>query len=274
MRILIGLLSLSLALFSYSCTEESPVESGSDMVVVSAFLYAGQPVNDVRLTSVLPLGSEDESAPPISNAEVVLLRGGEQFTLLPDRSREGYYYYLGGDLSVNSGDDFALQIRYQQQLITGETNVPSRPASVGISGTTLEIPPLDFQDFRGKGLDLNDYSLLISWENLDASLYYVVLENLEVDPEPVFGDLPFVPTRRFISEPAPTSEYLVSMMTASFFGSYRGIVYRVNEEYADLYETREQDSRNLNEPLSNINNGLGVFSAFASDTVYFQVVPQ
>jgi hypothetical protein len=39
-------------------------------------------------------------------------------------------------------------------------------------------------------------------------------------------------------------------------------VYRINQEYADLYRTRQQDSRDLNEPLSNVVNGLGVFSAF------------
>ena len=41
---------------------------------------------------------------------------------------------------------------------------------------------------------------------------------------------------------------------------------------ADLYESREQDSRDLNEPLTNISNGLGVFSAFNSQTALFEVV--
>ncbi len=44
-------------------------------------------------------------------------------------------------------------------------------------------------------------------------------------------------------------------------------VYKVNQEYANLYRSREQDSRSLNEPLTNVQNGLGVFSAFASDSV-------
>ncbi|MDA3862202.1 MAG: hypothetical protein PF445_13365 [Melioribacteraceae bacterium] len=52
------------------------------------------------------------------------------------------------------------------------------------------------------------------------------------------------------------------------------VLYRVNKEYVDLYESRDQDSRNLNEPLTNIENGLGVFSAFASDSVYFNAVKE
>ena len=46
-------------------------------------------------------------------------------------------------------------------------------------------------------------------------------------------------------------------------------VYRINQEYADLYGSRQQDSRDLNEPLTNNRNGLGVFSAFNSQAVYF-----
>jgi hypothetical protein len=34
-----------------------------------------------------------------------------------------------------------------------------------------------------------------------------------------------------------------------------------------------QDSRELNEPYSHIRNGLGIFTAFNSDTVYFEVYP-
>ncbi len=49
-------------------------------------------------------------------------------------------------------------------------------------------------------------------------------------------------------------------------------VYQINQEYADLYENREQDSRGLNEPPSNIKNALGVFSAFNSQEAFFEVV--
>jgi hypothetical protein len=48
-------------------------------------------------------------------------------------------------------------------------------------------------------------------------------------------------------------------------------VYRVNQEYVDLYENRQQDSRNLTEPLTNIKNGLGIFTAFSYAQAYFYV---
>ena len=51
-------------------------------------------------------------------------------------------------------------------------------------------------------------------------------------------------------------------------------VWRNNEEYAQLYASRQQDSRDLNEPATNIHGGLGVFSAFSADTTSFVAVKQ
>ncbi len=51
-------------------------------------------------------------------------------------------------------------------------------------------------------------------------------------------------------------------------------MYRINAEYAQLYGNRTQDSRDLNEPPSNIRNGLGVFSAFNISSVFFEVAEQ
>lgn len=48
-------------------------------------------------------------------------------------------------------------------------------------------------------------------------------------------------------------------------------IFWVNQEYANLYDNLEQDSRDLNGPPTNIKNGLGIFSAFNSQNVYFEV---
>jgi len=60
-------------------------------------------------------------------------------------------------------------------------------------------------------------------------------------------------------------------MTLTQFGTYRVKIYRVNQKYADLYESRNQDSRELNDPNSNIINGLGIFTAFNSDSIFFEI---
>ena len=76
---------------------------------------------------------------------------------------------------------------------------------------------------------------------------------------------------RRISRPTRESSYQINFGEIAYWGKYVVKVYRVNQEYADLYENLEQDSRDLNEPPTNIKNGLGIFSAFHSQNVYFNV---
>ena len=76
---------------------------------------------------------------------------------------------------------------------------------------------------------------------------------------------------QFITEPTDLDTYTIRGMTLTQYGTHRVILYKVNDEYAELYEFQEQDSRYFNEPPSNVINGLGIFTAFNSDTIYFEV---
>ena len=49
-------------------------------------------------------------------------------------------------------------------------------------------------------------------------------------------------------------------------------LYKINQDYVSLFETAVQDGTELNEPPSNIINAFGIFTAFASDTVSFEIV--
>jgi len=75
-----------------------------------------------------------------------------------------------------------------------------------------------------------------------------------------------------ITLPSTDTTLTVNGALLPSYGPYMVKIYKVNQEYADLYESEEQDSRDLNEPPSNIINARGIFSAFASDSVAFEVV--
>ncbi len=272
-KILLIIVTFAL-IFFLGCDEESPVESGSNLFVVSAFLYQGEPVQNVQITSTLLLGSTDTVAPPINSAIVELIKEGNKYSLTQTLENPGYYNYAGNDLMVSPGDQFRIEVTYDGRLAYGETFVPNIPENIALSSTTLQVPEFSFGGFGGGSFNIDDYSILLSWDNFDASYYYVVIDNLETDPEPIFEDLPFGEFRRFISSPSKTAEYRISPVSVIYFGDHQAILYKVNQEYADLYESREQDSRNLQEPLTNMVNAFGVFSAFASDTVYFNVIPE
>lgn len=269
---------LILALTAYGCKENNITESENQKLVVEAFLYAGEKVENIRLTKTLSLGSEDTLAPPVSNAQVVLYKNGVAYTLSPNPHSSGYYMYNGSDLSIEPGSSFSIEVNYQGNKITGSTVVPQKPQNVSISSSTLKVTQPSASSGGGWGgnpfQDTN--SIYIKWDNPDSSLYYVVIENLETSPTYInsFGGGPDMAGRRMTFPPSPTKEFVISRRNLTYYGKHKAIVYKVNQEYADLYESRNQDSRNLNEPLTNIKNGLGVFSAFSSQEVYFEVVSQ
>jgi hypothetical protein len=105
------------------------------------------------------------------------------------------------------------------------------------------------------------------------------IQNIEsyqdlIIPEPPDG----APARggfNFQMDTRPTNDNYstISFQELTHFGTHRIIIYRVNNEYVQLYNSMDQDSRELNEPFSNVENGLGIFTAFNSDTLYFEVYP-
>ncbi len=240
-------------------------------VVIRAYLYAGEAVTDIRLTEPLPLGSQETVMAPVNDAGISLYRDGLEYVLVPSAGDSGYYHYPGSDLNVEIGDLFELEVAAGGRTAKAETVVPSPPANVTASGDTVEV----IESFTfGEQPEFDE--LTITWDEVEDALWFVVLENLEADPVPVETDRPFGGRgpQMFISPPTARNEYLLRPMSLTHYGTHRIRVFRINQEYADLYSTRQQDSRDLNEPLTNIVGGLGIFSAFSSGEIQFEAVPE
>ena len=256
-----------------SCTNDSPTIPQSDLIVVRGYIYAGETIDDIQLTSTLPLGSEETQAPPINDAQVSLIKDGTQYDLVLSAGDSGYYHYEGDDLKVETNDFFQIQVKYEDQDVFGFSEVPEAPKNVTISKTTLTFPDFDtIWELRQQGVSMDSIRasmmLTVNWAQEEDALYYILVENIDENPvafETQFGR----PPREFISQPTSRGEYTVNAMMMTHLGKHIVKVFRVNQEYADLYQSRNQDSRDLNEPLTNIEGGLGVFSAFNCDSVFF-----
>jgi hypothetical protein len=238
-----------------------------DQIVVRGYLYAGEPVRELKLTSSLAIGASDTTGPPITDASVTLQRNGVSYRLNNDPTRPGYYVYPSNDLLVASGDQFTLDVRRGDVDVTAATTVPSKPQTVTISLDTLVVHVRTiFGTFRQV---YSDDSLVVRWDGNENELYYINLKNIEPSPQLILDD-----TLRFFNfmlQPTSQLHYQVPVQNIRYVGRYTVRVYKVNQEYADLYRSRQQDTRSLNEPLTNVRNGLGVFSAFASDSVALYV---
>lgn len=242
-----------------------------DTFVVQAFLFAGEPVTEVTMTGVLAIDADSTAvAAAIADARIAIIRDGARFELVPTEGEPGRYHYPGDDLLVEVGDVFALEASHGDRTATAETVVPVPPQGLSLSATVLAPPEFGsrgggFQPGAGEGL-------MARWENSASALHYVVVDNIEAEPTP-FAESPFGGgfARRLVQRPTASDSALVSVRSLSYLGRHRVKLYRVNEEYADLYEGLNQDSRDLNEPPSNVRGALGVFSAFSADSAFFEV---
>lgn len=248
------------------CGQSTDNTTTSD-TVVRGYLYAGQPVNDIQLTSSIAIGATDTVGPPVTDAVVRLTRNGVSYLLTGDTARPGYYMYSGADLPVASGDQFSLSVVRSGQVTTASTTVPERPLAITCSTDTLGVSlRAIFGNFKEV---YSDDSVVVGWNGGEEDLYFTLLKNIDANPVAITTD-----TLRgfdFMSQPTSQVRYRVPVRQLRYTGLYRLLVYRVNQEYADLYRSRQQDNRTLNEPLTNVRNGLGVFSAFAADSVMFYV---
>lgn len=265
----------TLAALTAACGDTAVTSVGAAKPVVRAYLYAGQPVNDIQLRWSVPIGTSDSAsaAPPINDATVTLMRGGQRFALVKSAGDSGYYQYNGSDLVIREGDAFSLEAKVSGQTITAQTIVPTKPSGARMAATTLKIPNFTF----GPGSPRPDFSstqTIVRWTRTAGALYFVTLDNVEPTPVALDFGLPggVRGRRRLIFPPTTADSLPVNALGLPYYGRYVVNVWRVNEEYAQLYATLQQDSRDLNEPFTNVRGGLGVFTAFSADTTSVTVV--
>lgn len=254
-----------------ACSDATAPEDDARQVVVEAFLFAGEPVDHVRLTETVPLGEDPALAPTVDDAIVTLLRGTERW-VLARLEEPGGYGYPGDDLKVCEGDLFRIEVEAFGRTATGETMVPPPPVGVELDTHRLEVPELVPGSFDPGALQ--SLRITVTWEKPEGSMHFVDVEGLDPGAESILPGFIGGRAGRFRIRSAPTEEafHTINLPQLEHLGSHRAIVYRVNQEYADLYNNRVQDSRDLNEPPSNIRSGLGVFSAFNSVAREFELV--
>ena len=272
----------SIPFLTLSCEDDLLPVPEADLIVVRGYLYAGQPVTDVILASTLALDDESETAIPIDSAVVVLKRSAEEFVLAPVHSYDTTetdttfsitYTYPNSDLVVAEGDTFILDINYGEQHLTSEAIVPAKPDSFSSNIDTMYVPSFDRNRDYIRWIFADSNIIRLNWDNPEDHFHYLLMDNVEEDPEPLEKTLP-PRWRRFISEPFIDTSYAMLASTITHFGRHDIVLFHVQTNYVLLYQSSGQNSRDLNEPYNNINGGLGMFTAFNSDTVSIVLLPQ
>ena len=146
--------------------------------MINGFLYAGEPVRNIQLTTTSPVEATAEVGRPITDVPVVLFQNADTnyFFLTPQPGQPGLYHYDGDDLRVKIGDEFLLGLEYQGRETVATTYIPEEPQGVVLSEARVFVEADSGEE---------ETVLAIAWDNPEGQLHWVSIHNIDADPVPI-----------------------------------------------------------------------------------------
>jgi len=250
-----------------SCNQESIEQTETKTTIVEGYLSAGNLVDSLRVTQSFSYGQLEEEIIPLDDLNITIADDNNQFELKPI----GNGYYQNTNVIIDAGKNYHLEFERDGETISAETYVPEYNAT-SISKTQVGLKKIEAGVLPSGGITIPD-PVEVSWNNENGDYYYVLIKNIETDPEYVNDNIAqFERQLQFITEPQVFDFYAIrTQRELRQFGTYQIIVFRVNPEYAALYESSSNSTLSLEKPPSIIINGLGIFTGVSSDTLYLEV---
>ena len=261
--VILGLFSIFI-----SCEQDDIVGVETDIPVVEAFLIPGEPINKIKLTKLIPFLTEEiySVAEEINDAEIMIINNDAYYKLIPFPGDSGYYYYPDTNMLISENQTYRIEFQYKDKQVSASTITPEKPVNFKISQELFLIERM----VEGSYPSFTNETYEITWDNEDGSNYYLSVDLLETVIDPVSYMITDTVTQT-LSVPSVTNVYNIHSRSLRYYGNYRVVLYKVNEEYANLYESTSTSSQSLTDPFTNIENGKGIFTAFNTDTLFFEV---
>lgn len=266
------LIFIILLTITSSCEKIELKTADNDIPVVESYITPGNDIL-VSIFKQLVFDSDDTTIQPIDNLAIRVSDGESWFGL----TNTGDGIYKSSEIEILAEMDYYLEFEYNNLLVTSETFIPTKPVGFETSSTTIEAFTFSFEGggFPTEMPEMPE-STTLSWLNANNDYHMIVVENTENDPQIINepSDDFDRPQRSFRSTPIQGSSQDLSPMSFSYYGAHRVILYKLNPEYAALYEQIGSSSLDIVAPPTNIINGLGIFTGINSDTLYVNVVEQ
>jgi hypothetical protein len=224
--------------------------------IVESYLEEGKNSLTVKLYSMeIYLGEDYVLSQPVGGLS---LRVNDR--ALTETAAGAYSLDLGSD-TIRGGQEYRLRFEYRGKTVNASTVVPSP-----VSNLTVD-PAYIYRSSSSGFWDMEEDSIPItlSWDNPDNGYYQVYVDAGSASDDYFAGDS----FRRRMMQPVQASSYRLNRMDLRSIGNYSIYVYRVNKEYVELYE--RVSSSDLANPVSFIDNALGVFTAMSAAKVGFTV---
>jgi hypothetical protein len=256
----------SIALLFLACEKQSTENIESKTTVVEGYLHAGKTIDCLKITQSLSYATGD-SIITLDDLVVNISDSNNQYAL----HSIGNGIYQNTALLIENDKSYRLEIERDGAIISADTYIPNKKEAQ-ISVTEVELPKIELNGTIGFPTGSFD-AVDITWDNSEGDYYYVSIRNIESNPEIINENDTGQLRSSIISEPQISSFYAIfPRREFSHYGTHEIIVYRVNPEYAALYDSSGNSTLSLEEPPTNIENGFGIFTGASSDTLYLEVI--
>jgi hypothetical protein len=268
----------------------------SPMIVINAYIFGGQKVQDIKITRNIPLTQNIDTAKIIladAIVKIIDLGGNKEFPLTYNPLKFSFEYE-GNDLIIEYGKSYKIDVLAK---IDGKVLHASSNTTVPLSG--LKADNHDLGDIVYRETEINgtvkkikiafkpseeSIATNLSIVAMDATTGSFIYNNFyytETDTQKIEHALyRYKQNYAFQIGIAPGIQDFsieVDWFTIWFYGRYRVIIYAADKNFYDYFITAQNVMEldgNFHEPKMHIDgDGVGVFGSAVTDTVYFTVRP-
>jgi len=205
--------------FILSCSEELIELAETKTTIVEGYLSAGNSIDSLRVTQSFSLGQVEDEVITLDDLNIKIADDNKQFEL---RSI-GNGYYQNANHIIDAGKNYKMEFERDGEIISAETYVPENNTA-RISRTQVELTKIEAGVFPPGGIVIpepvevswNTGGIVIpepvevSWNNEDGDYYYILIKNIETEPEYVNENIAqFEGQLQFITEPQITNFYAI-----------------------------------------------------------------
>ncbi len=268
-------LIFSIIFFGLNACDDNDLLPFNDIPVVESYLTINKPIS-LQISRKTAYDENVALSEDDINGLQVKIKFDNQSRIIPS-SGNGLYTDLA--FIPQEGTTYELEFTFNNKTVTSSTQIPSKPVNFQQSVSTIEVQGITMGGGFGGGPggtrpEMPD-PVKLTWTNNDSGYYMVVIENVETSPTAIydFGDnADDAPRRIFRNEPTQSNQYEIAAMNFQYYGRHRLILFHLNAEYAALYNDNGTTSQNLTNPITNVENGLGIFTGINADTLMISVV--
>ncbi len=271
--------------YMINCNQNVVLPEFIEEIVVNGYLIVGQSVDSVYVQKTLPIETAySYDAASVSTDSVFISVEDRRYRLSEYDNKPGAYFLPSDSLIVTPGETYHLEVKVNNKTIRASTTAPSPIVIQSLNTDTSYYPYPDQSQSTRFEISWNPTEFTEAYEvSVIAHPPYDLVDFgmdriVEGHLESFDGDTlkAFPPVNDF-----PVSEYETTLEIPWFmfcyYGDYTIKLYGADKNLWDLSVSSViymYQSSEFEQPVYNIEGGLGIFAAVSVDSVHVHVKPQ